>query len=220
MSDQTTAHDPGGKTKLAMIAGVDGKAEFSPCGRYRYWLSRDWSMRRFSDGRAPYALWIGMNPSVAAADVDDPTIRREMAFTKVMGIDVYVKCNIMDYRATDPTAHEVMRRIVDEYGHRARQAERQEGVDWKALSHAVRVGSQAVELLQTGSVTFPRPDAPHLIAIKLGQLAYREVAAEIEELLIDVEREAERSTLPELADQEWIDDFVADIYGHAIKRRI
>jgi hypothetical protein len=95
-------HDAGGKTKLPMIDGVDGAAEFSPDGKYRYWLSRNWSMRRFSDGRCRYALWIGMNPSTASADVDDPTIRREMAFTKAMMIDCYVKCNVMDYRATNP----------------------------------------------------------------------------------------------------------------------
>lgn len=89
-------HDAGGKSRLAMIDGVDGKAGFSPCGRYRLWLSRDWSWRRHSDGRSQYALWIGMNPSVAEADVDDPTIRREMAFTKAMGIDTYVKCNVME----------------------------------------------------------------------------------------------------------------------------
>lgn len=100
--DTVARHDAGGKTRLAMIEGVDGKAEFSPCGRYRYWLSRDWSQRRFTDGRSQFALWIGMNPSVADAGVDDPTIRREMGFTKGMMIDTYVKCNVMDYRATDP----------------------------------------------------------------------------------------------------------------------
>jgi hypothetical protein len=97
-------HDPGGKTRLPLLPGVDGRAEFSPCGRYRYWLARDWGFRRYTDGREPYALWIGMNPSTAEADVDDPTIRREMAFTKAMGLDFYLKVNVMDYRATDPKA--------------------------------------------------------------------------------------------------------------------
>lgn len=96
-------HDAGGKSRLAMIPGVHGNAEFSECGRYRYWLSRNWSMRQHSDGRCgPWVLWIGMNPSVAEAGVDDPTIRREMAFTKALGFDVYVKVNVMDYRATNP----------------------------------------------------------------------------------------------------------------------
>lgn len=96
-------HDAGGKTRLAMIGGVDGKAEFyGDRNQYRLWLSRNWSMRRFTDGRTPYALWIGMNPSVASGEIDDPTIRREMAFTKAMMIDTYVKVNVMDYRATAP----------------------------------------------------------------------------------------------------------------------
>lgn len=96
------AHDPGGKTRLAMIPGVDGDAAFSECGRYRYWLSRDWGFRRHSDGREPYALFIGMNPSAAEADVDDPTVRKEMGFTRRLKLDRYVKVNVMDYRATSP----------------------------------------------------------------------------------------------------------------------
>lgn len=103
MSVVSAEHDAGGKSRLAMIHGVEGKAEFyGERNEYRLWLSRNWSWRRFTDGRYPYALWIGMNPSVAAADIDDPTIRREMQFTEAMGIECYVKCNVMDYRSTDP----------------------------------------------------------------------------------------------------------------------
>jgi hypothetical protein len=96
-------HDPGGKVRLRLQEGVTGNAEFSECGRYRHWLSRNWDIRRFSDGRCgPWLLWIGMNPSTAEGDVDDPTIRREMAFTRALGSKIYVKVNVMDYRSTDP----------------------------------------------------------------------------------------------------------------------
>ena len=122
----------------------------------------------------------------------------------------------MPFTQTIKSAHEVMRRIVEEYGHRARQAERQEGVDWKALSHAVRVGMQAVELLTTGAVTFPSPNRERLIAIKQGGLPYQTISEEIEALLEAVEAAAERSTLPERADTAWIDDFVAEVYRRAI----
>ena len=101
----------------------------------------------------------------------------------------------MPFTQTIKSAHEVVRRIVEAYGHRAQQAESNEGVDWKALSHAVRVGRQAIELLTTGSVTFPRPEAKHLIAIKTGQLTYQLVADEIELLLREVEQAALISTL-------------------------
>lgn len=122
----------------------------------------------------------------------------------------------MPLTQTIKSAHEIMRRIVDEYGHRARQAERQEGVDWKALSHAVRVARQAIELLQTGAVAFPRPEASHLLAIKLGERPYQEVAAEIDDLLPAVEAAAAASKLPEMADLEWIDEFVAATHRRAI----
>lgn len=99
---ESKVHDPGGKVRLPLLPGVDGDAEFSDDGIYRHWLHRNWGFRRYTDGREPYMLWIGANPSTAEARIDDPTIRKEMAFTKRMLIDRYVKVNIMDYRATYP----------------------------------------------------------------------------------------------------------------------
>lgn len=113
-------------------------------------------------------------------------------------------------------AVDIIQRIVDEYGHRALQAERNEGVDWKALSHAVRAGYQALELFQTGTITFPRPEAEQLTAIKTGALTYAPVSAIIEKLLEDVEEASENSTLPDKADLQWIDDFVCKNYKAAI----
>ncbi|CDX26727.1 conserved hypothetical protein [Mesorhizobium plurifarium] len=118
----------------------------------------------------------------------------------------------MPFTASIKNAHDIMKRLVDEYGKRALMAESQQGVDWKALSHAVRVGSQAIELLDTGFVTFPLPNAAHVLEIKQGKLPYQEVAAEIEDLLVRVEAAAARSALPDEPDLEWIDDFVASVY--------
>ena len=91
-------HDPGGKVRIGIESHTVGDAHFSPCGRYRVWLSRT-----FSDIQGNgMALWIGMNPSTAAADVDDPTVRRETNFTRRWGLSNYLKTNVMDYRATHP----------------------------------------------------------------------------------------------------------------------
>jgi predicted nucleotidyltransferase len=122
----------------------------------------------------------------------------------------------MPLTASIKNAYDIMQRIVDEYGKRALQAEKQEGVDWKALSHAVRVSEQAVELLTTGNVTFPRQNAEYLKAIKKGELSYQEVAEQIETLLEEVERIAPTSVLPDEVDQEWIDNFVFEIYRKEI----
>lgn len=93
-------HDPGGKVRLAMLPGTRGNAGFSECGRYRHWLSRNWQPPGEMPPKA--LLFIGMNPSTAEADVDDPTIRREIEFSKRFGASAYVKVNVMDYRATSP----------------------------------------------------------------------------------------------------------------------
>jgi len=117
--------------------------------------------------------------------------------------------------ATMKEAHAIFARIFDGYGHRARQAKTNQNVDWKALSHAVRITTQAIEYLRTGHIEFPRPDAAFLLSIKNGNLPYLEVAEKIEGLLDDVRAASERSSLPEQADHEWIDDFVTDRYRKA-----
>jgi hypothetical protein len=101
---------------------------------------------------------------------------------------------------------------VNEYGQRALQAERNEGIDWKALSHAVRVGREALELLQTGKITFPLSCVAEILSIKRGELTYEKVAKTIDELLIEVEAAALGSSLREEPDFAFIDDLVARAY--------
>lgn len=123
------------------------------------------------------------------------------------------------YSASIKNARDIVAALVKDYGARALQAESQQGVDWKALSHAVRVARQAVEMLSTGVVTFPLPDASHILAIKKGDIPYQDVAVEIEQGLIDVEEAARRSTLPAEPDYQWIDDFVSNAYAKEIGGR-
>lgn len=113
-------------------------------------------------------------------------------------------------------AYFIVESLIKEYGHRALMAESQKGVDWKALCHAVRIATQAIELLNTGHITFPRPDAQRILEIKRGERLYQDVAAEIEDLLVQVEEAAAASALPAMPDLEWIDDFVANTYRKEI----
>ncbi|WP_408375159.1 DUF1643 domain-containing protein [Paraburkholderia nemoris] len=93
------SHDPGGRVRIKLPADITGEARFSPCGRYRPLL-----VRRWAKGDS-FALWIGMNPSTATGEVDDPTVQREWTYTRSrLGVSAYVKANVMDYRATDPKA--------------------------------------------------------------------------------------------------------------------
>lgn len=113
-------------------------------------------------------------------------------------------------------AAEIFSRIYENYGDRARLAQSNEGVDWKALSHAVRVGYEAIELLTTGYVTLPLPRADYIKDIKLGKLSYEEVSEKIEELLLRVERAADMSNLPDEPDHKFIDDLIMAAYSAKI----
>ena len=70
-------------------------ARFSPCGTYRYELTRELG------GDRPLVI-CGLNPSIATADKNDPTIRKEIGFAKLWGCGRLVKVNAYAYVATDP----------------------------------------------------------------------------------------------------------------------
>jgi hypothetical protein len=127
-------------------------------------------------------------------------------------------CNRMvPFTASVKLAAEIYTRIYENYGDRARQAQSNEGVDWKALSHAVRVGHEALELLSTGKITLPLPIAPLLLDIKQGRLPYQEVSDQIEKLLEDVENAAAISPLSDEVDKGFIDDLVVEAYREEVE---
>lgn len=72
-------------------------ATISPDGKYRYDLTRFWA-------GAPPVLWCMLNPSTADADIDDPTIRRVIRFTRDNMPDAggVVVVNLYALRATRP----------------------------------------------------------------------------------------------------------------------
>lgn len=97
--DAHKLHDPGGKVHIRLPDGVIGGARFSACGRYRQTLTRDWT----PEGEAPRTImFLGQNPSVARADVSDPTCDKELKFARLWGYTRYVKTNMLDWRATHP----------------------------------------------------------------------------------------------------------------------
>jgi hypothetical protein len=86
----------------------DRGAALSDCGRYRYRLWRRW-------GAGPTVLFVMLNPSTADADVDDPTIRRCIAFARSWGAGGLEVCNLYAWRATNPDELKAARGPVGEY---------------------------------------------------------------------------------------------------------
>lgn len=81
-------------TQLALDRRPD-TARFSPCGLYRYELTREL-------GGGATLVSIGLNPSIADADKNDPTIRKDIGFAQRWGLGRVAKYNANAYCATDP----------------------------------------------------------------------------------------------------------------------
>lgn len=131
-------------------------------------------------------------------------------FLEVAGKYYAVHCNVK-------LVKQQLQEKFDEYGKRALMAEKNEGCDYKALSHCVRVNSQGKELLETGHITFPRPDRELLLKIKTGQMHYKDIEPIILEGFEQLEKAKEKSTLREKPDLEWVDNFITDIYTNIVK---
>ena len=78
---------------------------------------------------------------------------------------------------------------------------------------------QAIEFLKYHKLTFPCPEKEHLLAIKQGKVNYSEVVKEIENLLVQVQEEEKKSSLPENYDQAEIDDFIERLYFEQVVER-
>lgn len=107
---------------------------------------------------------------------------------------------------------------IDRYGPRTTEASEEE-VDWKSLSHAVRVYQQVIELAQYRTMTFPRPNADYLLSIKHGKEPIEVVRLLINELHSQVQdiEEANVLGLPDLATirdefQQWKETTIRYMY--------
>lgn len=123
----------------------------------------------------------------------------------------------LPWTCTVKFAIEVLQKIFDGYGNRAHKAHLDGGKDYKALSHAVRVNAEGLELLTTGHITFPRPEAKLLVDIKNRSIPFEEISVLIEEGLNKLVEASKVSTLRDKTDQEWIDNFVCDVYTKQVK---
>lgn len=115
--------------------------------------------------------------------------------------------------STVKLARQTFQRVFDEFGQRALLAEKNEGIDWKALMHAVRVASEAKELLLSGVVTFPRPERALLLRIRKGELPYEEVASLIEGGVDELEQAKVKSALPAVPDRGFAEDLICRHYS-------
>lgn len=113
--------------------------------------------------------------------------------------------------------HRMLQKFVDQYGDRSKAAA-ETAIDFKSLSHAVRVYQQAIELLDAGVVSFPRPNAAELLRIKKGEADLEEVRTLLQtlddEVQLKMETSVQRKKTPELqaSAEKWLSGVLLELY--------
>lgn len=111
------------------------------------------------------------------------------------------------------SADYTLSKIYDNYGHRAKLASTNEGVDWKAVSHALRAGYQARAIFEDGTFSYPLWETSYLKQVKAGELDYvTQVQPKLEELVDEITILSENSDLPEQVDSEPMYDRMREIH--------
>lgn len=95
---------------MVQVDIVSGTAAFSSCGHYRWWLERVWQPA------APRLIFIGLNPSRAGGQRDDPTLRRLVGFAQRWGFGSLEVLNLFARISPSPA---VLRRAADPVGAQA-----------------------------------------------------------------------------------------------------
>lgn len=90
-----------------------------------------------------------------------------------------------------------LEKMLTDYGKRAMKAADNEGIDWKAISHAIRAANQVYDILKYGGYSYPLTNAKFIKMVKVGQISYEMAEAVLEDFLDEIERLMEESTLPE-----------------------
>lgn len=116
---------------------------------------------------------------------------------------------------TNKEFNAILVKLEENYGERARKAEANEGIDWKALSHACRGGLQLLEIYKTGDLVYPLQDAPFILDVKLGKHTFKTVQEFLEDIVDQVEQASEQAAkngMQQKVDMSFWDDFLEQVY--------
>jgi len=104
--------------------------------------------------------------------------------------------------------------MYNSYGERAKQAEANNGIDWKAVSHAFRAGYQLNELYTTEDLKYPLKDAEFLKDLKLGKFHYKNdlIGEKLEKLYDDIIDLSNKSKFPDKVSDVELDNFIVGCY--------
>jgi len=130
--------------QLFLDLGDTKGAVISPCMRYRYVLWRMW-------GKARKLTLIGLNPSVADAKKDDPTMKKIVKLAQKLGYGGVHMLNLFAWRDKSPEAMKKAKDPIgpenDKYLLEFTQAETDVVVCWGAHGTYLDRGREVLELI-------------------------------------------------------------------------
>ncbi len=178
---------------------VDSKAKLgsSPELCQRLWeLSAEDAHVRFQ--------WYHGPKTTDASDLQDPAFS---VLEKVFGLEISFE-----------EAAGRLEKMMSKYGARSYQARAASGSDWKAISHAMRVIDQAIDILEVGKLEFPLKHAAFYRDVKIGKYKWEYVSEVLQERLEKLENAKATTSLPnhtpDLVAQfyMWYDDYLDEFY--------
>lgn len=130
--------------------------------------------------------------------------------------------NVLGSQFQDRCPAEVFKKQIiqkwNEYGERARMAKTNEGVDFKAIHHALRSCMQVEEILLTGDLQYPLKEAKFLVEVKLGQHKFIDIQPMLEDYVDKVDKMLMESSFPDKADTSFWYDWCYEVYLEEIKK--
>lgn len=109
-------------------------------------------------------------------------------------------------------AKSIVQNIIDSYGDRSIKAMKNNGFDWKAISHAFRVATELTDLYKSGKIIYPIKNFNFIKQIKSGSLDFdNDVLPKLNTIMDDVYKASESSNFPQKINNEKIDEVLFSI---------
>lgn len=107
---------------------------------------------------------------------------------------------------------EQLQKSLTEYGRRAMLAKDNQGIDWKAVSHALRSAYQVYDILRLGDYEYPLRLGAFVRNVKLGKYDFESIVQPtMENIMDDVEKLIETSDLPDEVDKEYWNNWLINL---------
>lgn len=167
--------------------------------------------KNFLEASDPESKLIESWDNLPKADHMDVIMNGDQIFWEVCGRKIQ-NTSTVEY------ALGVVNSIIKSYGKRAKQAEQDGGLDWKAISHAFRVASELSDLYEFGNIRYPLNDFERIKRMKMGELDFKtEVLPDLNSLMDRVHKMSELSHFPEKIDSGKVKDFLYELLKETIK---